>query len=175
MKTFILEQILSFFTGKRLSAGQLKFFILLMSGAVTYLNISLISTNARINEIQAEMRYMPEMVKQSNQQLAQMLYADAQEYSAKVISCIIKANTDILFHLDISDRERDKAIREIESRFDGIINEVEQLKNQYRYQDNKIDNYFKRDADSTNRRIDWRRIGMMYNEAIKPEEITIYG
>lgn len=145
-----------------------------MSGAITYLNVSLISTNNRINEIQDEMRYMPEMVKHSNRELAQMLYADAQQYSAKVISCIIKANTDILFHLDISNRERDKAIREIESRFDGIVNEVEQLKNQYRYQDQKIDNYFKR-PDTSNRRIDWRRIGMFNKYGIKQEEITIYG
>lgn len=133
MKTFLIEHILSLFTGKDLNPGQMKLFFGFILSGMVWLSVSQSKTEEKVNLIQAQVADMPEIISQHNNDLAQMMYADAQRYSAKVIECIIKANTDILFQLDISEKERDKAIRAIESRFDGVINDIERLQNQDKY------------------------------------------
>ena len=128
MKYFILQYIISFFQGKEISPGQAKFFYVTFFGVLTWLTVSQQQISNRLDHITEKIGEVPGIIESSDSALVRQLYSDAEGYAEKIILAIQSANTDIVSEIDISERRRDQLINQVNARFDGLLHEVEQIK-----------------------------------------------
>jgi type III secretory pathway component EscV len=128
MKAFFIQYIVSFFSKKAVKPAQAKFFYVVILFSLSWLTVSQETTKNRVDRIGKKVERIPGIVRENNQALAIELYTDAQLYAGNIIGAITRANEDVLNEIDITERRRNQLIEQMNARFDGLVNEVERLK-----------------------------------------------
>ena len=130
----LLKFILGFFNGKELTPAHAKVMFSIISFILTYNLVSIEKIKDKLGEVSGRVNETPALIFNANRVLADELYKDATSYAAEIVQAIQESNIDILHEIDLSDEQRNRAVRQIEARFENLVNRVKQIEKEQHYQ-----------------------------------------
>lgn len=166
----IWDFIASLFKNKELSGPHLKFFVALIIAFLSYMLVKVNNLSTQVSMVASKVEQAPGIIDSTNRVSSNEMYQNANAYATSVVRAIQESHKDIIEHMNLSERERRITIRQIEARFQGLIDKVNSIEQKQKYRSPQQNNDT---LENYTPDIKFRKLNFYFMDMKKPDEILL--